>query len=140
MLRAASTALAIILAPMAVAGAVTAQAGTAAPAPASAEDQAFAKLIADYEAYERGEDPFTAGSEGDKKALAQLPDFSRAAEIRRGQDYEKFAQRLAQIDASKLSTDEGRMNHAFMGWVLKRAVESVKYDGGRLAFDSEGGP
>ena len=131
----AATALALLLAPVSTVIAQPAPAATA-----SAEDAAFDALVKEYEAYERGEDPFTAGSEGDKAALARLPDFSRAAEIRRGKDYEKFAQRLAKIDASRLSTDEARLNHAFLGRVLKRSIEAVQYDGGRLAFDSEGGP
>jgi uncharacterized protein (DUF885 family) len=138
MLKAATTALAIALASTA---AVQAQ---PAPAPAAvqatAEDLAFAALLVDYEAYQKGEDPFTAGSEGDREALARMPDFSRAAEVRRGEDAKKFAERLARIDAARLSTDDSRLNHAFLTRVLKRSIESVQYDGGRLAFDSEGGP
>ena len=134
----AATALALVLAPV---SAVIAQSGTAPAAiPASAEDAAFAKLLTDYEAYERQEDPFTAGLEGDKEALARLPDFSRAGEIRRKGEYQKFADRLAAIDASRLSSDDSRLNHAFLTRVLKRSIEYVDYDGGRLAFDSEGGP
>jgi len=138
MFKAATTALALALASVSIVQAQPAAAPVAAQA--SAEDAAFQALVAEYETYERGEDPFTAGSEGDKAALAQLPDFSRAAEVRRGKDYEGFAARLARIDPARLSTDEARLNHAFLGRVLKRNIEAVVHDGGRLAFDSEGGP
>jgi uncharacterized protein (DUF885 family) len=139
MLKAATTALAITLASIAVAQVGPSTAVAQAPA-ATAEDQAFATLLHDYEVYQRGEDPFTAGSEGDKAAPAVMPDFSRAAEIRRGEDMKGFADRLARIDASRLSSDDSRLNHAFLTRVLQRSIEGVKFDGGRLAFDSEGGP
>ncbi|MBX7249916.1 MAG: DUF885 family protein [Caulobacteraceae bacterium] len=137
MLKAASTAIVLALASVAV---VQAQPATPPPAAASTEDAAFAALLHDYEVYQRGEDPFTAGSEGDKAALAQMPDFSRAAEIRRGEDMKAFAARLAHINRARLSTDDARLNHAFLTRVLQRSIESVRFDGSRLAFDSEGGP
>ncbi len=136
MLKAAAAALALTLAPLSLAHAQTAP---AAPQ-VSAEDRAFGQLIADYEAYERREDPFTAGQEGDKEALARLPDFSRAGELRRQADYRKFAERLQRIDATRLSGPDAQMNHAFLARELRRAIERVDFDGGRLAFDSEGGP
>jgi len=135
---AALTALALVLAPVSAAWAQTT--APAAPAPATAEDQAFDQLVRDYEAFDRQEDPFTAGQEGDKAALARLPDFSRAGELRRQAKHREFLARLERIDAARLSGDESRLNHAFLARVLKRAIEAVDYDGGRLAFDSEGGP
>ena len=139
MLKVASTALALALAPMSVAFAQTpAPAPATAPA-ATAEDAAFAALTWDFEAFERAEDPFTAGLEGDKAALARLPDFSREGDLRRQGEYRKFAARLAAMDASKLSPDN-QMDHAFLSRVVARNIERVDYDGGRLAFDSEGGP
>ena len=133
----ALTALALVLAPVSVA---SAQPAPAAPAAATAEDAAFAALVADYEAFDRQEDPFTAGQEGDKAALARLPDFSRAGELRRQAKYEDFLARLQRVDAARLSGEESRLNHAFLRRVLERSIEAVDYDGGRLAFDSEGGP
>jgi len=137
MLKAASTALALVLAPMSVAVA-QAPAQTSAPA-ATAEDAAFLALTRDFEAFERAEDPFTAGLEGDKAALARLPDFSREADLRRQGEYRKFAGRLASMDAARLSPDN-QLDHAFLSRVVARNIERVDYDGGRLAFDSEGGP
>lgn len=139
MLKAASTALALVLAPLSVATVAVAQATPASAPAATAEDLAFVQLTKDFEAFERGEDPFTAGLEGDKAALARMPDFSREAELRRQGEYRKFAARLAGIDAARLSGDN-RLDHAFLTRVLARNIEAVDFDGRRLAFDSEGGP
>jgi uncharacterized protein (DUF885 family) len=123
--------------------AVPAAARTAAPpAPAarSAENPALASVLADYEAYLRAVDPITAGMEGDRAALSRLPDASRAFEVAQEPVLKGFADRLAAIDAAGLSDDD-RLNHAFLTWVLQRARERIPLDTGRIdAFSSEGGP
>ncbi len=130
-------ALLVAVAPMALPASTQAQ-GTAVTQ-ASAADAAFARLVADFEAYEREQDPFTAASEGDKEALARLPDLTRAAEVKRADRYAAFKRQLDGISAAQVSADQ-RLNHAFLGRVLNRRIEAVRHDGSRLAFDSEGGP
>ena len=126
---------------------------SAAPAPArpqtppppaaaahNADDPALASILADYEAYLRANDPISAGMEGDREALSRLPDVSRAFELAQEPVLRAFADRLAAIDPATLG-DEDRLNHAFLGRVLRRSLARIPLDTDRIgAFNSEGGP
>ena len=46
------------------------------PGPAQDPLGAWNRIVADWEAFERTEDPLTAAIEGDRPALARLPDLS----------------------------------------------------------------
>lgn len=105
----------------------------------NADNPVLASILADYEAYLRANDPISAGMEGDRAALSRLPDVSRAHELAQEPVLKGFADRLAAIDAASLSDDD-RLNHAFLGWVLERSRARIPLDTGRLAFNSEGGP
>lgn len=111
-------------------------------APAASQSQASAELadiIADYEAYASGVDPLTAGSEGDRAAMGRLPDNSREGELARRAPLGAFRDRLLMLDPSGLSAAE-RLNHALLSRSIGLDLERIELDGGRLAFDSEGGP
>jgi uncharacterized protein (DUF885 family) len=115
---------------------------TAAPvavAPA-APNAALASVLADYETWLRAVEPVTAGMEGDRAALSRLGDASRAFEVAQEPVLKGFADRLAAIDPAGLTDDE-RLNHAFMTYVVKRSRDRIPLDTGRIdAFNSEGGP
>jgi len=133
------------------AGAIAVLAAVAAPVFASpalvqaeaarnAENPALASVLADYEAYLRAVDPISAGMEGDRAALSRLPDGSRAFEVAQEPVLKRFADRLAAIDAAGLSEDD-RLNHTFLTYVLQRSLARIPLDTGRIdAFNSEGGP
>jgi uncharacterized protein (DUF885 family) len=111
-----------------------------APTPVAmpASNPALAALLTDYEAFLKANDPISAGSEGDQAAKSKLPNVTRAAEVARQAPLEAFlARALAIPDAGLVSED--RLNRDFLIWVLKRAIEAIRYDSGRLAFNSEGG-
>lgn len=111
-----------------------------AQAARNAETPALASILADYETYLRRIDPITAGMEGDRAALTRLPDASRAFELAQEPVLKGFADRLAAIDPATL-TDDDRLNHAFLGYVLQRARDRIPLDTARIdAFSSEGGP
>lgn len=111
-----------------------------AEATRQADDPALASILADYEAWLRSVDPVTAGMEGDAAAKRRLPDASRAFETAQEPVLNAFAARLARIDPARLSEDD-RLNHAFLGYVLRRALDRIPLDTGRIdAFSSEGGP
>ncbi|MDQ3124454.1 MAG: DUF885 family protein [Pseudomonadota bacterium] len=111
-----------------------------AEAPRNAENPALASVLADYEAYLRAVDPISAGMEGDRAALSRLPDGSRAFEVAQEPVLRGFADRLAAIDAAGLSDDD-RLNHTFLTYVLQRSRARIPLDTGRIdAFNSEGGP
>src|SRR3990167_8703571 len=107
-----------------------------APSPATAQWRA---IVADFEANERRESPFDAGQEGDRDALARLPDLTPAGDARRLAAMHDFARRLAALDANKLDP-EAKFNHAFLKRVVDERIEEARFDGARMAFDSEGGP
>ncbi len=113
------------------------------PAPAiqqSAPAAALASVLSDYETYLRAIDPIGAGMEGDRAALSRLPDASRAFEVAQAPVLQGFADRLSAIDPAGLSTDDS-LNHAFLTYVLRRGLDRIPLDTGRIdAFSSEGGP
>ena len=114
----------------------TAPAAVAPPAP----NAALATILADYEAYLRRVEPVGAGMGGDREALSRLGDSSRAFELAQEPVLKGFADRLALIDPAGLTDDE-RLNHAFMTYVVKRSRDRIPLDTGRIdAFNSEGGP
>ncbi|WP_374275254.1 DUF885 family protein [Brevundimonas sp.] len=140
MIRAAASALALILAATPVVAQTTGPQGAVQMRPAAAADPVLASILTDYEAYLRRVDPISAGMEGDREALSRLPDPSREAELRNGAELEGFTQRLSAIDAAGLS-DADRLNHAFLTYVIRRSLDRIPLDTGRLdAFSSEGGP
>jgi uncharacterized protein (DUF885 family) len=124
---------ALVWAPLA--GAQTPAARAAAAQPSSP----LARIIADYEAYDRRENPLTAGQEGDREALTRLPEYTPAANARRRAALEQFRARLAAVPAASLR-GEDRTNHAFLSRIVAEALESLSFDTDRLAIDFEGGP
>lgn len=118
---------------------VLAQAAPPAPAVADSRDAVLNAIVADVETYMRSVDPISAGFEGDRAALALLPDVSREFELAQRAPIQALIDRLEAIDPATLS-DDGRTNHAFLLWTLRRQIEGMDFDTGRLAFDSEGGP
>jgi uncharacterized protein (DUF885 family) len=134
------TACAIAVLAAAAAPVVASPALVQAEAAHNAENPALASVLADYEAYLRAVDPINAGMEGDRAALSRLPDGSRAFELAQEPVLRGFAGRLAAIDAAGLSDDD-RLNHTFLTYVLQRSLARIPLDTGRIdAFNSEGGP
>ena len=106
---------------------------------AGAPADRWAALVADWERFERAEDPITSGNEGDRDALARLPDVTPEGDARRLAALESFRQRLSAIDAGALPAAE-TFNHGFLSRVVAERIEGAAFDGSRLAFDAEGGP
>ena len=120
--------------------AMTADAQTPPAATATtAENPALASIIADYDAWQLSLNPIQAAREGDQAARSRLSDQSRAAEVARLEPLNEFRRRLAAIDASTLSSNDA-LNRDFLANIVDRSIESIGLDGGRLAFNSEGGP
>lgn len=105
-----------------------------APPPATP----WAAIVADWEAFERVEDPFTAGSEGDRDALARLPDITPEGDARRLAALKTFQARLAAIDTATLAPDDA-FNHAFLAREVNERIERAAFDSARLGFTNEGG-
>jgi uncharacterized protein (DUF885 family) len=100
---------------------------------------AWAAIVADWEAFERAEDPLTAGAEGDRGALSRLPDVTPAGDARRLAALKTFKSRLDAIGSTTLAADD-RFNHAFLSREVNERIERAGFDPARLAFTNEGGP
>ncbi|MBW3558805.1 MAG: DUF885 family protein [Proteobacteria bacterium] len=112
---------------------------TATPPAHAQGSPALQGVIADFEAYERRENPIAAGQEGDRAALSRLPETTPAANARRRAALEAFRGRLAAIPTASLAGEE-RTNHAFLSRIVAEGLESLSFDSDRLAIDFEGGP
>jgi uncharacterized protein (DUF885 family) len=106
--------------------------------PAKAASPGLDALIADYESWSLGDDPFEAGRRGDQEALARLPDPSPAADARRKAALSAFQDRLARLPAATL-TAEDALNRDVLDWTLSRRLASLGFDEARMPFSSDGG-
>src|SRR5215468_10406095 len=90
---------------------------TAIGATARAQDNPsegeLARIIADYESFERAADPVTAGQEGDREALRRLPDARPETEQAQRKQLVALGERLARVDVQQLKP-ESKLNHALM--------------------------
>src|SRR6185312_11464730 len=93
---------------------------------------------AGYEAWTLSDDPFAAEREGDKAALAKLPDVTPAADAARKRRLEAFQARLKAIAPKGLSS-EARLNRDFLAWTLDRRLKSLGFDEARMPFNSDSG-
>ncbi|MFI4964203.1 MAG: DUF885 domain-containing protein [Caulobacterales bacterium] len=109
-----------------------------AAGPALADDGALNRLVADYEAYALSQNPIAAGHEGDRAALARLPDVSLAQNRLRETAYQQFKARLDAIGPAGL-TERAKLNRAFLAWILGRRLASLAFDEDRMPFNSDGG-
>ena len=107
---------------------------SAAPAVAT---PALDALVADYEAWALGEDPFEAGRRGDPEALSRLPDPGPVADARRRAALTGFRDRLASLPGGL--SGEDALNRDFLDWTLSRRLASLDFDEARMPFSSDGG-
>ena len=117
-------------------------AATLLAAPVRAQDNPaeteLARIIADYERFERTADPITAGQEGDREALRRLPDVRQETEQAQRRELTALGERLARVDARQLSADS-KLNHALLTREIGESVEQAGYDFGRIAFQNDSG-
>jgi uncharacterized protein (DUF885 family) len=106
------------------------------PPTASAPQAALVSLMVDYEAWTASENPISAGQNGDRDALARMPDITPAGDARRRAALENFRVRLKGIDVAGLD-ENGKLNHAFIDRVTRDQLESIRFDQARLAFSSD---
>lgn len=99
---------------------------------------AFARIVADFEAYERAQDPITSGFEGDRAALSRLPDPSPAADTSRKQALQGFHNRLAALDPTRLDADAA-FNREFLARIVDDRLEGMTFDENRIAFENDSG-
>jgi uncharacterized protein (DUF885 family) len=109
-----------------------------AAGPAVAASPALDALVADYQAWSLGDDPFEAGRRGDQEALSRLPDPGPAADARRRAALSAFRDRLSRLPAAGMSGEDA-LNRDFLDWTLSRRLASLDFDEARMPFSSDGG-
>jgi len=92
-------------------------------------------LVADCEAFSRGEDPVRAGARGDAAALRLWPDDSPAAVAARKVRLAAFQTRLAALAASPLSEADA-LNRDILKRRIDMEMEGERFDAERLPFVS----
>ncbi|HEX6859485.1 MAG TPA: DUF885 family protein [Caulobacteraceae bacterium] len=102
------------------------------------EEAALSKAIGEYEAFQRTDDPMTAGISGDRAALSRLPDVTPAADAVRRVILQQLLDELAAIDEAQLSEDS-QINHALLQRMIGDRLEVVRLDDARLAFTNDSG-
>ncbi len=132
--------LLLTIAAAGLAGGALAFAQSAVPSPRrNAPATELSRIIADYERFDRAEDPLASGQEGDGAALARLPGITPADNARRQAALEQFRARLQRVPAPGLTAAD-RINLAFLRHIVADRLEGLRFDDGRLGFTNEGGP
>ncbi|MBI1407793.1 MAG: DUF885 family protein [Caulobacter sp.] len=126
MWKALTAAALLLLAPLAA----SARGGEPAAKPA------LDAIVADYQAWSDRENPIGAGFNGDREALARLPDITLAADQRRAKDLKVFEARLKAIPEDGLS-DNDALNRAILIRVVDDQLASIRFDQSRFAFSSD---
>jgi len=111
-----------------------------AAAPAQAQDarQTLDAIVADFETYERANDPVSAGFEGDRAALARLPDPSPAATAVRKSTLESLRARLGAVDAGALGL-QAALDREFLARIVDARLQGIRFDEARAPFSNDSG-
>ena len=96
------------------------------------------QAIAAYEHFARRADPLTAASEGDREALARLPDASRETELAQRGELASLQTQLQAIDGRRLSGEDA-LNHAYLMRVIAEQIEFIDADTGRAPISNGDG-
>ena len=132
---------ALALAPQAIAQDLFCQGGTVILVDGIRECQikdSLEKLIEDFEANEISGNPISAGQDGDREALRQLPNVTPLA-IENGQKITtEFLRRHAALSAQAMSR-EARLNYDLLGFVLRQRQRMSPFDEGRIPFTNDSG-
>lgn len=103
-----------------------------------AGDKPMQKLIADFEAYNRADDPFSAGADGDDAALSKLPEVTPASDAKRKAALSKFQQRTQAIEIATLSP-EAKLNHDLLAREVGERLTELTFDTARAPSLNDGG-
>lgn len=118
--------------------AAAAQETAAAPAANPAAEQAFAALVADFEAFELETSPGRRARQGDVEAMRQWPDISPEALAREQAQEAAFLERLEAIDRAGLDRND-RVSYDVMEYLLRFRVELAPFGQARIPFLNDSG-
>jgi uncharacterized protein (DUF885 family) len=104
----------------------------------SRQETRLSQVIGAYEQFARRADPLTAASEGDREALARLPDASRETELAQRSELVSLQRQLQAIDARRLS-GEAALNHAYLMRIIAEQIDFIDADTGRMPISNGDG-
>lgn len=107
------------------------------PLTAAVADE-VAAIVRDFDAFAREQDPVRAAQRGDREAMRRWPDNSAAAVAARGESLERFAARLAGVDATRLPAEDA-LNRELLAERVGLAREALRFDEERVPFISGDG-
>ena len=109
------------------------------PASAAAAAQTLRAIIADFDRFQREQDPVDAGLEGERAALRVWPDDSPPSVAARKAALERFDHRLGALATTGLSAED-RLNRAFLTYLVDDQLAGLAFDQEREPFSSDTGP
>lgn len=101
-------------------------------------NRALATVISAYEQTARRYDPLTSASEGDRAALARLPDASREAELAQRAELVALKARLERVPTRGLNEDDA-LNRAYLARVIDQTIEGIDLDFSRSPISNGDG-
>ena len=105
--------------------------------PVSSETE-LTSVIAAYERIVKDSDPVTAGLDGDREALARMPDVRPEAIASRRSSLATLGDQLARVDATRLS-GEAVTNHGLLTRMIAEGIEEIDLDLERIPFTNDSG-
>lgn len=103
-----------------------------------AQDDTFADLIADYEAFRTENNPTARARAGDLDALRQWQDVSSQRYATNQEAHQAFLARLDAIDPATLDENDG-VSYAVLDYLLSFSVEQYSYESQRIPFTNDSG-
>lgn len=107
-------------------------------AAAQSPEASLSTLIDEYEQLIRKDDPVSAGQEGDREGLRQLPDVRPETQQAIARQLKSIGERLATINASGLPEDAA-LNHQLLTGVVAIHAEQLTFDLPRIPFENDSG-
>lgn len=101
-------------------------------------EDSLARLISDFEAAELNGDVYRLGQEGNREALKQMPDISRASVEIQNSITTGFMARHAALSALPMNVED-RLNYDLLGFVLTQRQRLAPFDTARIPFTNDSG-
>ena len=102
------------------------------------EIDSLQKIISDMERIDLDHDPLTAGNEGDRDALRELPDVGPKSTASYNDKIRELKARHAAIENTRRGAKE-QLNYELLGFVLSQKINLAPYDLSRTPFTNDSG-
>ncbi|QOC21953.1 DUF885 domain-containing protein [Wenzhouxiangella sp. AB-CW3] len=107
-------------------------------APALADEDAFDRLVEEFEAHELEHNPIRAGEQGDLDAAGRWPDHSPETLAAKLEREAEFLERLEAISVDELDESDG-ITYALMEHLLTSRLSLAEFEPQRVSFTNDSG-